>query len=122
VADVTRMESSISFLQMGSAMSLQEKIRQVHHEICQNRRQTASVRLEAITGADNPSSLIQVFRRGHIIAKSGAVAFVTRCNPVEVVPRAASSNGNDIEAKRNEASILRHFFYRSETNKLILKL
>ncbi len=33
-----------------------------------------------------------------------------------------SSNGNDIEAKRNEASILRHFFYRSETNKLILKL
>jgi hypothetical protein len=32
------------------------------------------------------------------------------------------SNGNDIEAKRNEASILRHFLYRSETNKLILKL
>ncbi len=33
-----------------------------------------------------------------------------------------SSNGNDIEAKRNEASILRHFLYRSETIKLILKL
>jgi hypothetical protein len=33
-----------------------------------------------------------------------------------------TSNGNDIEAKRNEASILRHFLYRSETNKLILKL
>ncbi len=33
-----------------------------------------------------------------------------------------SSNGNDIEAKRNEASILRHFLYRIETNKLILKL
>ncbi len=33
-----------------------------------------------------------------------------------------SSNGNDIEAKRNEASILRHFLYRSETNKLILKI
>ncbi len=32
------------------------------------------------------------------------------------------SNGNDIEAKRNEASILRHFLHRSETNKLILKL
>jgi hypothetical protein len=32
------------------------------------------------------------------------------------------SNGNDIEAKRNEASILRHFLYRRETNKLILKL
>jgi hypothetical protein len=33
-----------------------------------------------------------------------------------------ASNGNDIEAKRKEASILRHFLYRSETNKLILKL
>jgi hypothetical protein len=33
-----------------------------------------------------------------------------------------NSNGNDIEAKRNEASILRHFLYRSETKKLILKL
>ncbi len=32
------------------------------------------------------------------------------------------SNGNDIEAKQNEASILRHFLCRSETNKLILKL
>ncbi len=91
VADVTRMESSMSFFQMGSAISLQEKIRQVRHEICQNRRQTASVRLDAITGADNPSSLIQVFRRGHIIAKSGEVAFVTRCNPVEVPgPRATA--------------------------------
>ncbi len=33
-----------------------------------------------------------------------------------------ASNGNDIEAKRNEASILRHFLYRSETKKLIPKL
>jgi hypothetical protein len=32
------------------------------------------------------------------------------------------SNGNDIEAKRNEASIIRHFFYRSETKELILIL
>ncbi len=32
------------------------------------------------------------------------------------------SNGNDIEAKQNEALIIRHFFYRSKTDKLILKL
>jgi hypothetical protein len=105
VADVMRMESSMSFFQMGSAISLQEKIRQVRHEICQNRRQTASVRLEAITGADNPSSLIQVFRRGHIIAKSGAVAFVTRCNPVEVVPRAASNCTEEIPVTWNGPSL-----------------
>ncbi len=33
-----------------------------------------------------------------------------------------SSNGNDIKAKRNEASIIRHFLYRRETNKLIPKI
>ncbi len=32
------------------------------------------------------------------------------------------SNGNDIETKRNEASIIRHFLYRSKSNKLIPKL
>jgi hypothetical protein len=37
-------------------------------------------------------------------------------------PGPQPSNGNYIEAKRNEASILRHFLHRSETNKLILKL
>ncbi len=33
-----------------------------------------------------------------------------------------TSNGNDIEAKRSEASIIRHFLYQSETNKLILEI
>jgi hypothetical protein len=47
------------------------------------------VRLEAIAGADNPDSLRQMLGRGHVITKSGAVAYVTRCNPVEVLPSPA---------------------------------
>jgi hypothetical protein len=35
-------------------MGLHEEIRQVRLEICQNRRETAQVRLEATGGADNP--------------------------------------------------------------------
>jgi hypothetical protein len=38
---------------------------------------TFTVRLEAITGADNPYSLLQVFGRGHVISKSGAVDYMT---------------------------------------------
>jgi hypothetical protein len=49
-------------------------------------------------------------------------ATLTLENKYVAVDPAGSSNGNDIEAKRNEASIIRHFLYRSETNKLILKL
>jgi hypothetical protein len=45
------------------------------------------VRLEAIASADHPCSLLQVFGRGHVITKSGAVVYVTRCNLVEVLPR-----------------------------------
>jgi hypothetical protein len=47
---VTKLETSMSFLQIKASMGLHEKIRQVCHEICQNRRETALVRLEAIAG------------------------------------------------------------------------
>jgi len=93
---ITRLESTMSFLQIRTTMSLQEKIKQVRYEICQSRRETAFVRLEAIAGADNPYSLLQVFGRGHIIAKSGAVAYVTRCRPVEVLPRMSSNCTEEI--------------------------
>jgi hypothetical protein len=44
-----------------------------------------------------------------------------RSNPCSSIYNISISNGNDIEAKQNEASILRHLLYRSETKKLILK-
>jgi hypothetical protein len=51
-AEVTRMESEVSFLQVK---------RQVKAEICDNRGQIAHVRLESLAGAENPYSLMQVF-------------------------------------------------------------
>jgi hypothetical protein len=85
--DTTRQESMMSFLQMWASMSLQEKMGQVLYEICQNRREMVFFWLEAITRADNPYSLLQVFERGHMIARIGSMAYVMRCNPVEVLPR-----------------------------------
>jgi hypothetical protein len=70
-----------------AVMGLHEKIRQVRHKICQNSRETAHARLEAIAGANNPYSLLQVFDIGHLITESEAVVYVTRCNPVEVLSR-----------------------------------
>jgi hypothetical protein len=64
--DVTRLEINyMSFLQIKSSMGLYEKIRQVNHVICQSRRETAHVWLEAIAGADNPYRLLQVLGWGH---------------------------------------------------------
>ncbi len=52
-------------------MSMKEKLRQVRGAICVNRREIAHTRLEAIAGADNPYSLITIFKRGHLAIKAG---------------------------------------------------
>jgi hypothetical protein len=103
--DMTKLETTMSFLQIKASVGLHEKIQQVRHEICQNRRETAQVRLEAIAGADNPYSLLQVFRRGHVIVKNGAVAYVTRCNPVEVLPRVSNNCTEEIPLTWNGTSL-----------------
>jgi hypothetical protein len=74
-------------MQVRASMSMKEKLRQVSGAICENRRDIARTRLEAIAGADNPYSLISTFGRGHLAIKAGGAVYVTRCSPVEVVPR-----------------------------------
>ena len=65
-------ESELSFLQVRSTMTLQETIRQVKAEICEDQKQIAHTRLESIAGAENPYSLMQVFGRGHLVTRNGA--------------------------------------------------
>jgi hypothetical protein len=55
-AEFTRLESELSFLQVRSTMTLQETIRQVKAEICEDRKQIAHMRLESIARAENPYS------------------------------------------------------------------
>ncbi len=86
-ADLTRLESGMSFMQVRASMSMKEKLRQVRGAICENRRDIARTRLEAIADADNPYSLISTFGRGHLAIKAGGAVYVTKCSPVEVVPR-----------------------------------
>jgi hypothetical protein len=86
-ADLTRLESGMSFMQVRASMSMKEKLRQVRGAICENRRDIARTRLEAIASADNPYSLISIFGWGHLAIKAGGAVYVTKCSPVEVVPR-----------------------------------
>jgi hypothetical protein len=50
---------------------MKEKLRQVRSAICMNRREIAHTRLEAVARADDPYSLIAVFRRGNLTFKAG---------------------------------------------------
>ena len=65
-----------------------------------------------------------LYKKNMLLVKVGSHMDTNFHNPSrwKVSYRLVPSNGNDIEAKQNEASIIRHFLYRSETNKLILKL
>ncbi len=62
---MTRLGSVMSFLQVKSSMTMKEKLHQVWRAICLNRREIAHTRLEAVAGADNPFSLIAIFRWDH---------------------------------------------------------
>ena len=98
-AEFTRLESELSFLQVRSTMTLQETIRQVKAEICEDPKQIAHTRLESIAGAENPYSLMQVFGRGHLVTRNGATVYVTRCQAAEVVPRTHTNCTNEIRGR-----------------------
>jgi hypothetical protein len=54
-AEFTRLESELSFLQVRATMTLQETIRQVKAEICEEHKQIAHTRLESIAGLRTPT-------------------------------------------------------------------
>ncbi len=100
-AEFTRLESELSFLQVRSTMTLQETIRQVKAEICEDLKQIAHTRLESTTRVENPYSLMQVFGRGHQVTRNGATVYVTRCQATEVLPRTHANCTNEIPAILN---------------------
>jgi hypothetical protein len=104
-ASITRLESELSFLEVKATMMLQERIRQVKGDICENRRQIAQLRLESIAGAENPYSLIQIFGRGHQVTGNGATIYVTRCQPVEVTPRMHVNCTSEIPVTVNNTNL-----------------
>jgi hypothetical protein len=61
----------MSFMQVRASMSMKEKLRQVRGAICENRRDIARTRLEAIAGADNPYSLISSFGEATLPSRLG---------------------------------------------------
>jgi hypothetical protein len=66
-----------------------------------NPRKIAHTRLEAVAGADKPYSLITIFGRGHLAIKAGDDVYITRCAPVEVLPRSHKNCMEEIPVTLN---------------------
>jgi hypothetical protein len=62
--------------------------------------------LEAVSGADNPYSLIAIFGRGHLAIKAEGPVYVTRCAPVEDMPRSHKNSTKEIHTLHNGIEIL----------------
>jgi hypothetical protein len=86
-------------------MTLQETIRRVKAEICEDRKQIAHTRLESIAGAENPYSLMQVFGRGHLVTHNSATVYVTRCQAAKVLPRTHTNCTNEIPVILNGTNV-----------------
>ena len=91
--------ASLSFLHIKTSLSSWEIIRQIKLAICENRRQILFTWLEAVAGTENPYSLVQVLGPGHVVTKSGATVYVTKCVAVSVEPRAATICTQEIPVK-----------------------
>jgi len=104
-AEITRLESEFSFLQVKASMNLQERVRQVKAEICDNRRQIAHLMLESIAGAENTYGLVQVFGKGHMVTKNRAAVYVTRCQEVEVIPHPHPNCTSEIPVTYNGTDV-----------------
>jgi hypothetical protein len=61
--DMTRLESGVSFLRVKEMLlQVKEKLWQVQCPICVNHGEIAHPRLEAVDRANNPHSLIAIYR------------------------------------------------------------
>jgi len=60
-----------------------DRFAMVQAEMCRLDKITQNLKLQAISGANNPYSLIDIYGPGHTVHVAGAVAYITRCTPID---------------------------------------
>ena len=83
-AELTQVQTELSFLHVHSSLQVSDRFTLVQTEMCKTDRKTIYNKLQAIAGANNPYSLLDVYGPGHAVYKAGAAAYVVKCAPVEV--------------------------------------
>jgi hypothetical protein len=98
--DVTKLETSMSFLQIKASLGLHEKTRDLTE---QEGDRPGEARGHSWGGQPlQPPANVQ---EGAGLTKSGAVAYVMRCNPVEVLPRVSNNCTEEIPVTWNGTSL-----------------
>lgn len=83
-ADLTKLETSLSFQVIRELDNTNEVISTIRREICENRLKITESRLDSIAAGSNPYTSMRLFGRGHYAISSGSVVYVSKCRPVDV--------------------------------------
>lgn len=79
----TNLQTQLSYLHIGNNLRMYNRFEQVQADICKLDHRTLMSKLQAIAGASNPYSLLDLYGPGHTIYVSGAAAYIAKCPVVE---------------------------------------
>jgi hypothetical protein len=77
------LQTQISFLHLGTAMHTARRFENVQGAICDVDLKTIHNKIQALSGAMNPYSLMDLYGPGHAVYVAGSAAYVTKCAPLE---------------------------------------
>lgn len=76
-------QSQLGFLHLKTNLDVYARFAAILGHICKIERATLHLKLQAIAGANNPYSLLDLYGPGHVYYRAGAVVYINKCTPVE---------------------------------------
>ena len=76
---LTNTQTQLSFLHINTNLENHKKFEVIQKSICQNERRIMFNKLQAIAGTDNPYALLDLYGKGHVVYRAGAVVHVAKC-------------------------------------------
>lgn len=104
------MHTQIGFQHVEMQMTVMDRLRYVQGRVCEVERKTAFNKLQNLSGDRNPHALLDTFGKGHRVVTAGAVAYVTRCIPVEVVRTDWANCTEEIPVRLGNATVFADAF------------
>ena len=80
-----QLHSQLSYQIVSRELSEEERFELLQGEACETQGMVLQTRLQAIAGSANPYSLVDLKGKGRLVEVQGAVAYITKCVPVDVV-------------------------------------
>ena len=99
--------SAMQNLHVRKSLKDNERFAQVQRDLCDTERKTISSKLQSLAGTANPYALLDVDSyngKGYNVFVAGAVAYLTKCAPVEAVLASYDKCTNEIPVKLNNGN------------------